>query len=105
VTAAVNRCSRFVCDELRPMFTEQVRAVVGRMVDLKLEADKLTQARRDIEREGYRTGSLLGVPSVRLWGRFGRFDDYNSPIRCFLRGCEQQRYLKEADYLPPEVRA
>ena len=104
VIAAVNRCSQIVCDQLRPMFTEQVRAVVGRMVDLKLEADKLTQARRDIEREGYRTGSLLGVPFVQLWGKLGRFDDYNSPIRCFLRACERQGYLKEAEYLPPEVK-
>jgi hypothetical protein len=88
----------------RPLYTEQVRAVVGRLIELELEADKLAQARRAIESEGYATGSLLGVPSRHLWARFGRFDDYNSPIRCFLRGCETEGYLKEADYLPPEVK-
>jgi len=104
VTAAVNRCSRIVCDELRPEFAARVRAVAEGVIDNKRKGDELTDLRREIERAGYTTGSLLGVPSVHLWGRFGRFDDYNSPIRCFLRGCEQQGYLKEADYLPPEAK-
>jgi predicted nuclease with TOPRIM domain len=104
VFTAVARCSRTVCDELQPEFTARTRAVAEGVIDLMRKGNELKDLRREIERAGYNTGSLFGVPSRQLWARFGRFDDYNSPIRCFLRGCETQGYLKEADYLPSEVK-